>query len=301
MGYVVEKGKRIGTRVFRDILPIKALSSDLAFRIAKELAKEPSYPTEVAKKLGVNEQKVFYHIRKMEKAGIAEVVKREEKKGAVAKYYGIAQPALSFVLEQRFEDFTFEKNVPPFLKEFYDKGRPNFVLVVGSPDPHGPYKARSLEAAPIGDLALFLGSACSQPELITKLDTEMREGDKEQNLILLGGPRVNLLTLEINKHLPIEFIGEGEWRLKSNITGKEYFGDEVGVIEKVSNPLHAGSKIIVIGGNRRGGTRAAIISLIKYCEKINEGNSSETRVKARVVSGADLDGDGVVDSIEFME
>ena len=60
---------------------LKSISSDLAQKILKILSKGESYPKEIAKQLKMHEQKVYYHIRNLEKAGIIKIL-REEKDGA---------------------------------------------------------------------------------------------------------------------------------------------------------------------------------------------------------------------------
>ena len=67
----------------------KSLSSGLAVRILQLLAEKPMYPIELANSLKVHEQKVYYHIRNLERAGVIRVVKQEGRQGAVAKYYGL--------------------------------------------------------------------------------------------------------------------------------------------------------------------------------------------------------------------
>src|SRR2546425_2840213 len=48
---------------------VAALSSPLAWRILQELAKTPDYPSALAGRLKVHEQKVYYHGRRLETAG----------------------------------------------------------------------------------------------------------------------------------------------------------------------------------------------------------------------------------------
>ena len=54
----------------------KSVSSELAHKILNLLAREAMYPIEIAKALKVHEQKVYYHIRNMEKAGIIKIAKK---------------------------------------------------------------------------------------------------------------------------------------------------------------------------------------------------------------------------------
>jgi len=72
----------------------KTLSSDLAIKIVKLLISKAMYPIELAKALKVHEQKIYYHIRNLEKAGVIKVVKEEGRQGAVARYYAMDKPAV---------------------------------------------------------------------------------------------------------------------------------------------------------------------------------------------------------------
>ena len=171
---------------------LKPLSSKLAQAILTELAKEPSYPKALSKKLKVHEQKIYYHIRNLEKARIIDIVKKRNIGGAIANFYAIVEPA--FYL--KFKPFEESQKIPgieaesnDFLEPFIEDGKLNATIIVGSPDPHGPDKARSRDGYYGIDLALFLGSFLNYvPTLNVKLDTEARIEDLENNLILIGGP-----------------------------------------------------------------------------------------------------------------
>ncbi|HLD86704.1 MAG TPA: helix-turn-helix domain-containing protein, partial [Candidatus Nanoarchaeia archaeon] len=94
--FVIEKkGNEMHSLPAKELLKddIGAISSELSQKIVGALAKEPLYPAELAKRLKVHEQKVYYHIRNLEKAGVIEIVKKETKQGAVANYYGATSPA----------------------------------------------------------------------------------------------------------------------------------------------------------------------------------------------------------------
>src|SRR3990172_6579624 len=79
---------------------IRVAGSLLAQRILKELASFPTYPRELAKRLNVHEQKVYYHIHKLEKAGLIEVVKKQEVHGTLANVYAPTAPAFVFALKE---------------------------------------------------------------------------------------------------------------------------------------------------------------------------------------------------------
>ena len=92
------------------IIPTKeaSLLSEIETRILTALAKKPSYPKEMAKRLGMHEQSLYYHIRGLEKRGLIRVVKKEERGAALAKYYALTKPSF-FV---RFADFQPVEKLP---------------------------------------------------------------------------------------------------------------------------------------------------------------------------------------------
>ncbi|MBI3035885.1 S-layer protein [Candidatus Woesearchaeota archaeon] len=278
-----------------------SLSSDLAQRILSLLAKEPMYPIDIAKSLKVHEQKIYYHIRNLERAGIIKVVKRETRQGATANFYALAEPA--FVVKFRNFEATSKiaqiRNESEFLEPFIKDGQLDALIIVGSPDPHGPDKARSRDGYYGMDLALFLGTFLNYvPKFIVKLDTEVREDDLSNNLILIGGPVVNKVVEKVNSKLPIRFENGN---IKSDISNETYPQDECGMIVKAKSPFSKDRYVLVVAGKRFSGTRAAIIAFLKDFKKVTNGNIHNPSIKAKVVEGIDLDSDGIIDDIEFRE
>jgi len=278
-----------------------AVSSELAQKILNLLAKEVMYPIDIAKSLKVHEQKIYYHIRNLEKAGIIKVVKKETKQGATANFYALAEPA--FVI--RFKNFETTskiaqiRNESEFLEPFIKNGQLDSLIIVGSPDPHGPDKARSRDGYYGMDLALFLGTFLNYvPKFNVKLDTEVREDDLNNNLILIGGPLVNKVVERVNPKLPIKFENGN---IKSAISNEIYPQDECGLIVKAKSPFNKDKYVLVVAGKRFSGTRAAIIAFLKDFKKITNGNVHNPSIKAKVVEGIDLDSDGIIDDIEFRE
>jgi DNA-binding Lrp family transcriptional regulator len=284
---------------------LKSLGSELAQRIVSEIAKKAAYPRELAKKLKINEQKVYYHIRNLEKARIIEVIKTNTVQGAVAHSYSLVEPA--FVI--KFKEFErtpkiagMEEQSDVHLEPFIENGQLNAIIVVGSPDPHGPEKARSRDGYYGIDFALFLGTFLNYiPNLNVKLDTEIREEDLNNNLILIGGPVVNTVSEKINNKLPIYFDKENNWRIVSTISKKEYHSDETGIIVKIKNPFNPKKSILLIAGKRYAGTRAVMIAFLRHFKEIFSGNKYDKNILAKVVEGVDLDSDGVVDEVEILE
>ena len=281
----------------------KNLSSDLALKILKLLIKKPMYPIELAKELKVHEQKIYYHIKNLEKSGIIKINKKEIKQGAVAKYYSLDKPALII----RLKEFEETQKIMPrsnseFLQPFIKNGQLDAMIIVGSPDPHGPEKARSRDGYYGIDLALFLGTFLNYvPDLNVRLDTEVRQEELKNNLILLGGPVVNKITKDVNEKMPIFFDKNNHWAVKSNISKNIYPTDETGLIVSFKNPFNKEKNILLVAGKRYSGTRAAIIAFLKYFKKIAKGNIHNNKIKARVVEGIDLNSDGIIDDIEFRE
>jgi predicted transcriptional regulator len=139
----------------------KSLSSKLAQSILKSLSHKPTYPKQIAKTLQVHEQKVYYHIRKLEKANIIEQTQTKIIGGTPAHIYKLKQPA--FII--KFKEFQTSQHITEpkkeekaFLEPFIEDGQLNATIIVGSPDPHGPEKARSRDGFYGIDLALFIGS-----------------------------------------------------------------------------------------------------------------------------------------------
>ena len=284
---------------------LKGLSSDLSKRIVALLSVEPSYPSKIARDLGVHEQIVFYHIRKLEKSKIIKIIKREDKQGGVANYYGLCDD--SFFI--KFKDFKptekisyADKQKEEFLKPFIENGQFNALIIVGSPDPHGVQKARSKDGHYGIDLALFLGTFLNYiPKVNVKLDTEVDTADLKNNLILIGGPVVNKITDKINDVLLIHFDTKFKRNIHSSLTRQVYLSDNCGMIVKTKNPFNPEKYILVIAGKRFSGTKAAVISFLTKFDEIVKGNRKNKKVLAKVVEGFDSDSDGIVDSVEFLE
>ena len=305
--FIVDKSKNsVRSLPAKELSPEDAgsLSSELATKIMKLLVQGPMYPIELAKKLKVHEQKIYYHIRNLEKAGLIKVVKEEKRQGAVAKYYQAESPAFVIRLKELEETQNIQlKGDSDYLKPFILDGQLNALIIVGSPDPHGPEKARSRDGYYGMDLALFLGTFLNYvPNYYVKLDTETREKDlRENNLIVIGGPIVNSITEQVNPKLPVRFDSASHFGIKSTLSGNLYPSDETGLIVKAKNPFNPDRQVLVIAGKRLTGTRAAIIAFLRNFKEVTKGNIHNSRIAAKVVEGIDLDSDGIIDDVEFRE
>jgi len=293
---------------------LKTVANKLSWQILRLISEHEMYPIEIAKKLGIHEQKVYYHIRKLAEAGIIKIVKEEEKKGATAKYFQTAYPAFGVELPFGNRKITtlyapeMNEKLTQFFSPFLKNGIFDGKIVVGSPDPHGPFKARARDGHYAAYLTLFLGRYVELPDdFAVKLDVDVKvEKEEKNNLILVGGPGTNLLAEEINEHLPTRFSVRSTEQgfffggLVSQKTSNVYTSDNIGLIAKIANPWDKTRKIIVVAGNKAIGTKACVLALTKFWKETLK-NFTDANSFATVVQGFDLDGDGKVDSIEVLE
>ncbi|MFH1064453.1 MAG: S-layer protein [Candidatus Woesearchaeota archaeon] len=286
-----------------DLGKLGCVKSKLARRVLNSIVDKAKYPKQIAKELKENEQKIYYHIRNLEKAGIVKIVKQETVHGTIAKFYLVSEPALVVKFKELVpsqEISPTDEDVARFLSPFIVDGKMNALIIVGSPDPHGPEKARSRDGYYGMDLALFFGTFLNHvPEITVRLDTETTEADLKENIIVIGGPIVNSVTGKLNKYLPIQFAPDKN--IYSTISKTSYSSDETGIIVKIKNPFNPEKSVLVVAGKRFSGTRAAITAFLKGFKEIYSGNRLRPGIKAKVVEGLDLDSDGIVDAVEFRE
>lgn len=276
-----------------------ALSGD-RLRILKMLTRKSMYAAEIARELGVDGQALHYHVKILEKAGLIRLSDYEGRRGGIAKKFVASAESFSVVLNnEKWARFTStRKTVPKLFLPFLNNGIFNGKFIVGSPDPHGKYRARASEF-PMLELAMLLGNYASFSFPLYILDTQVKNHEKEQNMIVAGGPKVNTLTAEINDGLPVRF-DKATFEIYSKFSKKTYTGN-IGIIELLPNPFSTNRKILLISGLNHAGTRAAILAMIKKMREIENGNDFNNRIIAKVVEGFDVDGDGIVDEVEIIE
>ena len=293
---------------------ISLIDHPIRIKILEMLDKKPMYPAELAKELNLHEQKVYYHIRKLAKAGAIVVSREEKKKGATAKYYKTVSQAFGIEFPSGYKPIQnlcligIDEKLQDFFKEFIKDSVFDGKIVVGSPQPHGPFKTSARDGHYAAHLALFLGQFAKMPtDFAVKLDVDVKvEKEEKNNLILVGGPGTNLLTQEINDYLPIKFIMQSSLQgfllggLSSKKTMQVYSSDVSGLIAKIVNPWDKTKRIVVLAGNKAVGTKACVLALTNFWKKTLEKYKGEDTF-AVVIHGFDLDGDGKVDSIEVSE
>lgn len=268
--------------------------------ILRLLSKSPMYPAEIARHLRLPEQTVYYHMRALVSAGLVEISSLEQKQGGTAKRYSFPAEALSILLSERgakSQRVARQRKPPKLLEPFVKDGVFDGSMVVGSPDPHGPYRSRGSEFC-AAEVAMYLGGFCSFEYPLYYLDTELTDRQRRRNLIALGGPKVNTLVNDINPSLPIRF--EKSFSIYSTLSKKRY-AEDVGIVELVENPQNPKTKLLIIAGSSHNGTRIGVLGLLRHQKEFEKGNAYEPGIMAKVVAGYDEDSDGIVDTVEILE
>ncbi len=288
----------------KDLLP---LTSDVAWKMLQMLNSKPSYPSELAKKIKTNEQNAYYHVRKLEKAGLIEVVGEEKKHGALCKYYSTTSSAFGADLggdkeETRLGDDKSYRKLKEFFHEFIKDGVFDGSIVVGSPTQHGPYLTSARDSHYAIQLALFLGNFCNTgSRFVVKLDTEVKaESAEKRNMILVGGPVTNIVSNDINDRLGIKFRWKETWSIHSESSRENHVDEDIGLIAKIKNPYDRKKSIILLAGLKFEGTKSCIIAVTQYFDKVLKDYSREKDF-LRLIRGLDRDGDGKVDYIQVLE
>jgi DNA-binding transcriptional ArsR family regulator len=285
---------------------LSVFNSDLALRIVNDLVKNPGCAMDLSRNLGEHEQKIYYHLRKLENVGVVKPVGTEKRYGMIAKIYAMSCPVIATKL---YEDgHPLEKtssvkdpNIAKFLHPFIEDGELNAKIIIGDPYSHGRFDKASHEGPYALDFAIFLGNYLNQIKFPHyKLDTEVNNNDLKDNLILIGNMKSNVVIDKVNKELPIHFDTKDDFRIVSTLTKNSYKDPRVGVVIKTDNPFIKGKKILILGGIGSRGTRSSIIAFTQYFQELVKNNEENDKV-FRVVKGFDKSGDRIIDSVEIME
>jgi len=311
MAYLVEESAG-GQRAFTSLIAsgpslLRALSNPTALALLRALAQQPMCAADLAKRLAENEFKTYYHIRRLEKLGLIELERTEARGGATARIYRPVSPVVSFKLFESTPVRDVRTRAPQleFLRPFVEDGGLNAIIIVGSPEPHGRFKAPASDGYCAIDLCLFLGQFIDKFKVpCYKLDTQAKEEDLIQNLILVGGPKANIITDRLNKKLPVYFDYSDEtldWNIVSSLSKTTYREKQVGAVIRVPSPYAHGKEVLIFAGKGFRGTRAAVLAFSKHLGDVMKGNSVNPGFLAKVVQGVDVDSDGIVDEVEFLE
>ncbi len=274
-----------------------------ALRILGALRERPMYPRELARELGIDEQSVYYHVRRLEALGLIRPVGSVRVRGAQARVYSTPYDGYSQLLPGASLAAREPRRRPPekllsFFYEFVRDGVLDATFVVGSPEPHGPFRAAARDGHYAVQLALALGSIASPPPAFAvKLDVDVRaERSYDSNMIIVGGPGTNLLASELNPHLPVRFHEENYWRGLVDDEGRTFDQPTDALIAKVPSPFSPGRYVVLVAGVRHVGTKSAVLALSTDHERIL--GAYRGIPFAVVVRGYDADGDGKVDEVE---
>jgi len=277
--------------------------SGLEIKVINELAKQPACAMDIAKTLKQHEQKIYYHLRKMKDAGIVRQAGLENRYGMTAKMFELTSPVVAAKLyekshvvegEKKDIDPTIEKFLDPFVKD----GRLNAKIIIGDSFSHGQYDAPSTEGPHTFDIGVFLGKYLTEIKFPTyNLDTDINEREMNNNMILFGNSRTNVIIDKINANMPVYF-DQKSGAIVDNNSNVKYDDPRIGMIGKFQNPFNKNKKILVIGGVRTRGTQAAVIAFTQYFDVIFKDCDKNPLFK--IVKGFDKNGDKIIDSIEVI-
>lgn len=84
-----ENGKLVYTPAMMLTNPssISLIDHPIRIKILEILNLQPMYPAELAKKLNLHEQKVYYHIKQLLNADVLQIVEKQEIRGTTAKKF----------------------------------------------------------------------------------------------------------------------------------------------------------------------------------------------------------------------
>ena len=306
-------GRLLGKEIviFDSMEEMRIISSPLAWSIMKLLSDKPMYPAQIAKELKIYEQSAYYYIHRLVGIGVVEEVGTNLVSGGTARLYRSLSPSFGIEMNwgEKHMDYLVGAGVIkkyPYARKFFSDYIINNsfhgLIVVGAPDPHGPYKSSARDGHYAVHLAFFLGTICNIPaEFIVKLDADAKAEKvlEGRNLISIGGPGTNIVTAEFNRYLPIKFNEKNFWSGLVERSGKLYNADNHGLIAKIKNPHNNNGNVIIVAGVRSIGTKSAVIALTNYSEEILRNYQYQDEW-ALVVQGFDMDSDGKIDHVDIV-
>ena len=281
-------------------------SGKLGQKILALLSSGPMYPAEMARELDAHHQTVYYHIGRLEKAGLITRVRREQIRGGEANRFALASDGYAVEFPVKGELLPTlrssgrSKALGRFFREFFKDGELDGWVVVGSPVQHGEAGTQARDGHYAVQLGFALGQFVNLPaKFPVKLDVDLRaERLLASNLIVVGGPRNNAVAEELNSHLPIRFSKGGFWGSIVDDEGRSHGSELDCIVEKVRNPWDQSKTCVVAAGLTGAGTKAAIIGVCNFADVLFQGYRSGEY--AALLRGVDRDGDGKVDSVDVL-
>jgi len=282
-------------------------SGKVGQKILALLSSGPKYPAEMARALNAHHQTVYYHIGRLEKAGLITRVRSEHIRGGEANLFALASDGYAVEFPVKGEQMPSLKSssrsraLGRFFKEFINGGEFDGWIVVGSPLQHGEAGTQARDGHYAVQLGFALGQFVTLPSKFpVKLDVDLRaEKLLASNLVIVGGPRTNVVAEGLNSHLPIRFSQAGFWSAIVDQNAKTYGSELDCIVEKVRNPWDPTKTCVLVAGLSGAGTKAAIIGVCNFAEVVFQ--KYRTGDFAALLRGEDRDGDGKVDSVEVLK
>ncbi len=286
--------------------PFAPAFTEVGRKILGILAKGPRYPAQIARELKTHHQTVYYHVGRLKKSGLITSLESHDVRGGRANVYTLSSDGYAVEFDVKGEVLpsisaaTRSRAFGNFFNEFVGGGTFNGWIVVGSPSPHGPRMTLGRDGHYAVQLGFALGQFVRLPTAFpVKLDVDIRAEKLERsNMIIVGGPRTNVISAEINKHLPVRFADDGSWSSISDDRGRVYESDFDCMVVKGPNPWDESRTCVICAGVTGAGTKAGILALTTFADDTLKGYKSGRW--GGVLRGTDLDGDGKVDSVETL-
>ncbi|MBI4014720.1 MAG: ArsR family transcriptional regulator [Candidatus Aenigmarchaeota archaeon] len=294
-------GQRIYDAMLLESRNAGVLGSDVAMSILSALSEENQCPMDVARKLKINEQKVYYYLRGLEKAGIVKKVGEEPRYGMTAKIYSVVSPVVAIKLHEKARVVpsspATDVALIDFFHPFVENGELNAKIIFGDPYPHGEHGESAKEGVHAFDIAMLIGGLARNMAFPSYLiDTDVEDRHLKDNIILIGNAKTNTIIRKMEQELPVSFKDN---RIISKKTKKAYEGPIIGVIAKTKNPYDSSKSVLVISGIRTRGMRAAVLAITTQYNKLLEHSGHSEFV--RIVEGIDKDGDKIIDDVKILE
>ena len=275
-------------------------------KILSLLSTGPKYPAEMARALGAHHQTVYYHMGRLEKAGLITRVRSEQIRGGEANLFALASDGYAVEFPVKGEQMPTmtssgrSKALGRFFKEFFNDGEFDGWIVVGSPLQHGEAGTQARDGHYAIQLGFALGQFVALPSKFpVKLDVDLRaEKLQASNLLIVGGPRTNVVAEELNPHLRVRFSQGGFWNTIVDDQGRSYGAELDCLVEKAKNPWDPTKTCVLVAGLTGAGTKAAIIGICNFAETVFQKYRSGDF--AALLRGEDRDGDGKVDSVDVL-
>lgn len=281
-------------------------AAGLGHKILRLLAAGPNYSSSIARELKLYHQAVYYHMKRLEGAGLVRRVSQKTVRGGKAQLYALSADGYAVEFDVKGVEYGPPPGLPRserlgrFLREFLVGGQLEGWIVVGSPEAHGPNRTQGRDGHYAIQLGFALGQFVGVPRTFpVKLDVDLKtEKLQSSNLLVVGGPRTNVIAAELNSHMPVRFSEEAFFGAIVDTSGRKFLSEFDSVLTKIRNPWDHSKVCVVAAGLSGAATKAAVIGMTNMAEDVLAAYDGGDF--AEVLHGLDMDGDGKVDSVEIL-